>query len=454
MGALVYSILSFVIALGILIAFHEFGHFWVARRLGVKVLRFSIGFGKPLWSTKRGPDQTEYSLSALPLGGYVKMLDEREGEVAQEELHRAFNRQPLGTRFAIVAAGPVFNFLLAAALYWAIFVAGIPGLKAIVGDVAPDSRAAQAGLQTGDHIVAVNGKDTKTLEAFRLALLNGVLDAEHLRLRVEGGDGSLREVDLDLTGIDADEVQNGVLQQVGLSPQRPKIDPIIGRLESGGAAADVGLQVGDRIVALNGEAVDDWMTLAKRVREHPGESISLTVMRDGERRQFQLTPARVKTEAGEIGRIGAAPQVPENLPERYLAEEKYSVFGAVPAALGKTWDMSKLTLEMLWKMLVGQASLENISGPISIAQFAGQSAQVGLVPFLSFLAIVSISLGVLNLLPVPVLDGGHLMYYVIEFVKGSPLSEQAQMAGQKVGLALLLSLMLLAFYNDISRLLG
>ncbi len=448
------SLVSFALALGILITVHEFGHFWVARRCGVKVLRFSVGFGNPLLRLGQDRDGTEYVIAAFPLGGYVKMLDEREGPVPPEEAHRAFNRQSVGKRIAIVAAGPLFNFFLAIVLYWLIFVIGVPGLKAVVDSVQPNSPAASAGLAPGDHIVAVGGRETPTAESVRMALLEHVIQGRSAQLTVERG-GVRLELTLDPGTVDLDRIhKDGVFTLLGLNLARPSIPPVVDQVVSGSPAEAAGLQPGDRIVAVDGEPIDDWITFARYVRERPGQRVRLTVERGGERVELTVIPEAVSSGDGEVGRIGAAVEPPPALDPAWMAEEHYGPLAAVGQALHKTWSMSVLTLEMLWKMVVGQASLENISGPISIAQYAGQSAQIGLVPFLSFLAVISISLGVLNLLPIPVLDGGHLLYFFIEVLRGQPLSEEAQLTGQKIGMALLLALMMLAFYNDLARLFG
>ncbi len=454
MNSVLLSVVAFVVALGILITVHEFGHFWVARRMGVKVLRFSIGFGKPLWSWRGERDDTEYVIGALPLGGYVKMLDEREGTVAQEELPRAFNRQPLAARFAIVAAGPVFNFAFAILAYWLMFMLGITGTRPMIGEVVPGSYADQAGLRAGQEIVAVDGRATPTWEATVLALLRGAMDREVVSVQVRDEEGQPLERSLDLRAA-PDLVEGaGMLSKLGIRPWRPQVAPVIGGLEPGGAAEQAGLAVGDRIIAADGQRMDTWETWAEYVRSRPERVIKVDVERGGQERTVEVRPQRLERDGEVIGYIGAAANVPREVAQKMRTEVRYGPLEAAGTALGRTWEMSALTLEMLWKMVVGEASVKNISGPISIAQYAGQSASIGFTSFLSFLAIVSVSLGVLNLLPIPVLDGGHLMYYLMELVKGSPVSEHAQLLGQRIGIAVLLVLMGLAFYNDLTRLFG
>jgi regulator of sigma E protease len=452
MDSFFYAVVFFVVALGLLIAIHEYGHFWVARKLGIKVQRFSIGFGKPLWTKVSGEDQTEFVLAAIPLGGYVKMLDERIEEVAPEEQHRAFNRQPLSTRFAVVAAGPIANFLFAILAYWLIFVMGIPGMKPLVGDVVADSVFAQAGAQRGDLILSLDDKEMPTLESVRMTLIEGVINQREMSLLVEGEDQVSRQLQLDLSAISVDSIDERFMSHLGFNPLRPDIPARISRVIDGGAAAQAGMLPGDEVIELDGQLIGDWEAWAAYVRARPAKQIEVIVLRDGEQHSLMVTPALIETEAGNMGRVGAAPDIPEGLFDDYRAIQHYSMLAAIPAALVKTWDMSLMTLQMLWKMLVGEASIENISGPLSIANYAGQTAQIGLVAFISFMAIVSVSLGVLNLLPVPILDGGHLMYYVVEFIKGSPVSEEAQLVGQKIGIALLGTLMFFALYNDINRL--
>ena len=451
MESLFVSVLSFLVALGVLIAIHEFGHFWVARKVGVKVLKFSIGFGKPLWTKTFGEDNTEFSISAIPLGGYVKMLDEREGEVAEHELHRAFTQKSLGQRSAVVFAGPAANFIFAIIAYWVIFMLGVPGMKPIVDTVEINSPFAQAGMQQGDEILSVDGKDTPTLEAARMVIIESILDNAKVDVKVTQPATGERTLTLDLSETPVDAISGNLLQYLGFNPYRPKLQPVIGRVVDGGAGQAAGLREGDEIISVDGKVMDDWVKWAEYVRSKPEQPMELVILRDGVQMTLTVTPALIETQSGEIGRVGLAPYVPENFYDELKATQQYSFIPGLVASIGKTWDMSVLTLQMLWKMLVGQASIENISGPISIAQYAGMSAQIGYISFISFMAIISVSLGVLNLLPVPLLDGGHLMYYMAEFIKGSPVSEAAQLIGQKIGIVLLGSLMFLAVINDLTR---
>jgi regulator of sigma E protease len=446
------SVLAFVVALSVLIAVHEFGHFWVARSLGVKVLRYSIGFGRRLWSWRSGPDQTEYVIAALPLGGYVKMLDEREGEVAPEEAHRAFNRQPLAKRFAIVSAGPIFNLLFAVLAYWVMFVHGVPGFKPIVGQVTPGTPAARAGLHPGQEILAVDGAATPTWGAVFDALLPRALRGETTSLEVRGKAGGEQKLKVDLSSLGAELKTGELASRVGVEPYRPPIPPVIDEVVDGSAAQQAGLKPGDRVVAVDGQPIERWEELVDAVRKHPGRSLALKVERSGRTLRISVTPKRVETAQGAVGRLGAAVKVDPSLIDALRAEQQYGPLRAVGEAFAKTWDMSTLTLQMLGEMVIGRASMENISGPITIAVYAKASALAGLSQFMAFLGVVSLSLGVLNLLPIPILDGGHLMFYVVELIKGSPVSERTEAIGQKIGLAIILLLMTLAFYNDLMRL--
>ena len=452
MGGFFFSLVSFIVAIGLLVTVHEYGHFWVARRLGVKVLRFSIGFGRPLWTRRFGADATELVVAAIPLGGYVKMLDEREGEVAAEELERAFNRQPVSTRIAVVVAGPAANFLFAILAYWVMFVSGVSGLKPVVGDVLPASFAEAAGIRAGDEIRYIENQPTPTWEATIMALLDANLDGkEIINLRVLDSAGNERYLQAYFEVPDALLKKGGVLDNFGLTAWRPPA--LIERLVAGGAGERAGMLPGDEVVFADDTPISNWEQWVEYVRERPGEPIAMQLLRNGELVELSVTPDRESENGNVIGRIGAYVQLPgEDERATMRVVVRYGLLDAVPEALYKTWEVTTLTLRTLWKMVSGRASVENLSGPISIARYAGQSAAVGLATFLGFLGIVSVSLGVLNLLPVPILDGGHLLFYLLEMVKGSPMSETAQLVGQKIGITLLLALMSLAFYNDLVRL--
>ena len=451
-----YSAIAFVVAIGVLVTVHEFGHFWVARRLGVKVLKFSIGFGRALWSRRHGEDGIEYVVAAIPLGGYVKMLDESEGEVAEHERHRAFNRQPLATRVAVVVAGPAFNFLFAVLAYWCMYMIGVEGLRPTVAEVAPGSVAEQAGFHPGDEIESVQGVKVETWQSAVQSIIAASLDEGRIEIEVVDASGRQRERVVALGAGIVDELTRGrFFQRIGLEPARPAVPAVIGRVESGRPAERDGLRPGDRVVEAAGAAVADWPDWVRIVRERPGETFAVMVERDGARVELRLTPDVEHTADGiRFGRIGAAVHEPEGLIERFYVTERHGPWPALVKGAAKTADVSMLTLRMLWKMLLLEVSVENLSGPIGIAEYAGTSARIGLARFLEFLGIVSVSLGILNLLPIPLLDGGHLFYYAVEFVRGRPVSEAARFFGQRIGVALLVGLMGLAFYNDLVRLLG
>ena len=449
-----YTLIAFVIAISILVVVHEFGHYWVARRMGVKVLRFSLGFGKPLWMRRFGRDQTEWAIAAIPLGGYVKMLDENEGEVAKQDLPRAFNRQPTLKRVAIVLAGPLFNFLFAILAYSILNMVGVDGIRPIVGKVAENSLAQQAGFRQGDVLLAIDGYKVESWDQRRLYLYEKALDRATVHFTVRDAEGRMHERLLNLSSLTAADVGAGLLErQVGLFPSLPELAPVIGTLEEHGAAAQAGLQVGDRIVAIDGRAVDTWQDTVKAVNAAPGVALRLRIERAGQSLEFSVTPRLVESGGQRLGRIGVGVRIPE-LPADMRVLVRQAPLAALAEGVETTWRMSALTLKMLVKMLQLEVSTKTISGPLTIAQYAGASAQIGLDRFFMFLAVVSISLGVLNLLPIPVLDGGHLLIYLVEAIQGRPLSERVLHWGQQIGIALLFALMALAFYNDFMRLLS
>ena len=447
---LLWTLAAFAVALGVLIVFHELGHYWLARLCGVKVLRFSVGFGKPLWRKKLGRDGTEWVIAAFPLGGYVKMVDEQEGQVAPQDLPRAFNRQPVFKRFAIVLAGPLANFLLAILLYWGLFIYGVPGLKPIIGPVQPVTPAALAGFKPEETIVKINGETIATWQDVRWILLQQALQKAVVEVETRNTRGEIAFRRLDLSGLASLELEGEFMNAIGLTRFQPSVKPIIGNLIPGAVAERGGLQIDDEITAINGVPVTYWEEVVEQVRRHPAQPLTFEIRRDGRNLQLTLTPEAVQNET--IGKIGAAPKIERAEIEKYFTEVRYPVGQALAKSLGKTWETSVFSLKMLGKMVVGEISWRNVSGPITIADYAGQSARIGWVAYLGFLALISISLGVLNLLPVPLLDGGHLMYYLAEIIKGKPVSERTLYIGQHIGIALLFVLMAFALYNDINRL--
>jgi regulator of sigma E protease len=454
MTVILIKAVAFLVAIAILVAVHEYGHFWMARRMGIKVLRFSIGFGRVLWS-RQDRDGTEYAFSAIPLGGYVKLLDEREGPVDPGLVNQAYNRKPVWRRILVLLAGPFANFLFAAVAYWILLVIGTPALKPVIGDVTADSIAAHAGLQSGDSIVAVGGEPVATREGAILGLLDRLMDGTPIMLEVQGeeGAGSRRELQFEITGDRKALTEPGALMSgLGFDFWYPTVPTEVGKVVAGSAAEKAGVQAGDRVVAVGGTPVADFQSMVKIVQPSPGKTLLFVIERKGER--FEL-PIEVRAERdGDrlVGRIGIQPVAALAVPDSMRTLERSSPGAAVGDAIGKTWSMSVLTVRMIWRVVTGDVSVKNLSGPISIADYAGFSAQQGILTFLSFLAVVSVSLFVLNLLPIPVLDGGQIVYQVAELVKGSPLSERAQALGQQVGIVLLLMLMSFAFYNDLSRL--
>jgi regulator of sigma E protease len=444
---------AFLVAIGILVAVHEFGHYWVAKKLGFKVLRFSIGFGKPLlMRVGKDPDRTEYCLAAIPLGGYVKLLDEREGEVSAAELHRSFTRRPVLHRVAVLLAGPAMNLVFASLLYAILAMVGTESVKPVIGQVRLDSPAAAAGLQRGDQIVRVGDRAVEDTEELQIALIRQFTDDGVIRLRVRR-DGSERSLTLRVAEDRRAMTEPGrLLPGLGFDLATWNSDTVVEVVPTDSAGARAGLRQGDRVLAVDGQAVANSAEFVAMVNAAPGRDISIEVLRDAKRQRIVAPVPRVVEQGRVIGRLGITLKEERRAWPPGLVETRRSgPIDAIVGGVAKTWEMSSLTVQMLWRIVTGQVSAKNISGPISIAEFAGISAYLGLTAFLAFLAIISVSLGVLNLMPVPLLDGGQIVYQLVEAVKGTPLSERAQLFGQQVGIALLVVLMSLAFYNDISR---
>ncbi|MDO8310884.1 MAG: RIP metalloprotease RseP [Sideroxyarcus sp.] len=446
------TLLAFIVAIAVLVVFHELGHYVVARWCDVKVLRFSVGFGKVLYAKRFGNGETEWVISAVPLGGYVKMLDEHEGEVAADDLPRAFNRKPVLQRMAIVVAGPLANLLLAVVLYFALFIYGVPGIKPVLGDIPPNTPAAAAGLHTQEIIVSINGQPVPSWQEVRWQLLDLVLQQKVANIEIQNVHGEKSFRMLEMSSLTAADLDGDFMQKLGLQPFQPPIYPIIGKLVEGGTAQRAGVQVNDRVLRVNGQVIVLWENFVEVVRSHPGSVLDVEIERNGHALRLNITPEPLSEGGKTIGRIGAAPHIDKQAFEAVLTVVSYPPVAALQEALRKTWETSVVSLKMMGKMILGEVSLKNLSGPITIADYAGQSAQIGLGAYIGFLALISISLGVLNLLPIPLLDGGHLLYYAVEFFKGSPVPESLWEAGQKVGIALLVTMMAFALYNDISRL--
>jgi len=452
------SIWWLLVTLGLLITFHEFGHFWVARRMGVRVLTFSVGFGRTLWS-REAADGTVYRVALFPLGGYVKMLDEREGPVADDEAHLAFNRQPVFSRIAIVAAGPLFNLVFAVLAFWVMFLTGIPETRPLIGQTS--GIAAEAGLEPGDSIVAVDGESARTWSHAILELVTHALDRDAITLTVEDANGAQSTHDLDLSRLGNDFSEERTLEAIGIEPWRLEVPAVVGEVADDSPAERASIRSGDRIVSIAGEDVAAWQQIGYLVQAHgaEGQALAVTVERDGVVLPLEVRPER-RDEGWFSSRLVLGVTNADIGPEQRASLERAAFvlrlgpLEALPAAVSETARLTGATLGLLARMVTGKASVKNLSGPISIAQFANSSATAGFAQFLFFLGAISLSLGILNLLPIPVLDGGHLVYYLIELVKGSPVSEQAQVAGQYFGLIALAGLMSLAFINDILRLVG
>lgn len=454
---MITTVLAFILTLGVLIVIHEYGHYRVAVACGVKVLRFSVGFGRVVWRRQSGPDATEFVLSALPFGGYVKMLDEREGDVAPQDRSRAFNRKPLWQRAAIVAAGPAANLLLAVLLYGAAHWIGMDEPKAVLSSPTPGSVAAQAGVRAGDWVKAYSTdgsrwEDVRSMTDLRWLLTQSALRGENLSLSVVGATAHTeRSMLLNLAGLQARDVDAELMRRIGIG--QPYSDPVLGEVKVAGPAQRAGLRAGDRVLSVDGQSVADAASLRESIRaavaDGKARPMAWRVERAGQVLDLQVTPNVVADKERSVGRIEAFIGKPVE-----MVTVRYSFVDGLSQAVTRTWDMSALTVKMMGRMLIGEASIKNLSGPLTIADYAGQSVRLGLAYYLGFLAVVSISLGVLNLLPLPMLDGGHLMYYLFEAVTGRPVSELWLDRLQRGGVAIMLMMMSLALYNDVARLLG
>jgi regulator of sigma E protease len=443
---------AFIVTLAILITVHEYGHFQVARWCGVKVLRFSIGFGKPIFSRRFGSDQTEFVVGALPLGGYVKMLDEREAPVEDmRDLPYAFNRQSVWKRIAIVSAGPIANLLLAIALYWVLFMHGVMGMKPILGEITQGSPAAQVSMKSGELIQKIAATPVVSWQDVRWALLQQSLKSPVAEVQTNSGKNEMHVYQLPLGNVVKDDYEGDFLDKLGLRPYQPKVPAKVGEVVKDSPAERAGLKPGDEILSVNSVAVAQWEDFVSIIRKSPAQHLGLKILRAGTELTLSISPDLVEENGQRIGRIGAAYHMDQSEIDKLLVKIQYGPTAALSMAIAKTWDTSIFSLKMLGRMLIGQASWKGVSGPVTIASYAGQTAHIGWEAFIGFLAIISISLGVLNLLPIPVLDGGHLLYYMVEILKGSPVSETVVETGQRMGLALLGLLMVVAFYNDFNR---
>jgi regulator of sigma E protease len=451
----IWQALWFVVAVSLLVTVHEFGHYWVARRLGFKVLRFSVGFGRPLISRVAGADRTEYVVAAIPLGGYVKLLDEREGPVAPAELARSFTRKPPWQRILVLLAGPAFNIIFAILVLWGMFWAkGITELKPVVGDVLQNSVAAHGGLHSGDEILSINGAPVIGQRDVMFDLLDAVSSRGEASLVVRGKDGATRPANLNVP--DREERVRltepaALLRGLGFEFWLPPLPAVLGEVSADGPAARAGLKTGDQITAINGEPVSDFRQIVTRVSARPGDTLSFTYRRGGVERTIRIPVASDKVGDKVVGRIRVAQPKGIRYPDNMILQIELSPAAALVRAAGEAWSMTALQGRLFWRMVLGQFSMKNLNGPLSIAEYAGDSAEAGVASFLSFLVLISLSLGFLNLLPIPILDGGQIVFQLVEWLKGSPLSERAQAFGQQVGIALLILLMGVALFNDIAR---
>jgi len=459
----VLTIVAFIVTIGLIVTIHEYGHFQVARWCDVKVLRFSIGFGKAIWQKTLGEDKTEFVLAAIPLGGYVKMLDEREFKAEAEEhpeapqtkyseaeLARAFNRQHVLKRIAIVLAGPLANLLLAILIYWVLLMQGEVGMRAIIGQVKEGSLAAEASLTTGEVIQKIAGQPVKTWSEARWALLEASLDNKSVEVEAINNNNELHLHTLNFNNIKSD-AEIDVMEKIGVEMFKPEAEAVIGQVLSGGVAENIGLKENDRILSIDNVQVKNWDEVVNTIKGSPNKILLFALERDKKIVKVSVKPEAVKEGNTAVGKIGAGPKIDQSELDKLLIKQYYSPLKSFTKAVAKTWKTSIFSLKMLWYMVTGKTSWKGISGPVTIASYAGESAGLGLNTFLGFLALVSISIGVLNLLPIPVLDGGHLMYYIVEIIKGSPVSEQMMLVGQKIGFGLLGLLMTVAIFNDINR---
>ncbi|WP_323931552.1 sigma E protease regulator RseP [Aeromonas caviae] len=450
MGGLLWNIGAFIVALGLLVAVHEFGHFWVARRCGVKVERFSIGFGKAIWR-RLGKDGTEYVLALIPLGGYVKMLDGRVDELKPGEETQAFNHKSVWARMAIVAAGPMANFVFALFAFWLMFMIGVPSVKPVVGEVRPASIVAEAGILPGMEIVGVGGEETGDWESVTYALISHLGD-DSVQLKLKAANTSYAvDKTLQLAGWKFDPDKESPIGSLGIVPLGGKVLPVVEAVVPSSASEKAGLQIGDRIKGVDGEAITEWAQFVERVQQSPAQPLQVTVERRGSEMTLTLTPDGKKVKGQLVGFVGLSPQLVP-LPDEYRTLLQYGPLQALWHGVQKTWSLITLTFDMIGKLIGGIVSLDNLSGPISIAKGAGSSADYGLVYFLGFLALISVNLGIINLFPLPVLDGGHLVYFLIEAITGKPVSEKIQEVGFRIGAAILMLLMGIALFNDFARL--